>query len=622
MKRRILVCPILLLLTTSCLCFPVFIFAETIILKSGKIIEGKIIERTDKYVKIDFYGVALTYFLDEIQNIGEQEAERLSKPTTSPTVPEQEKSPAQIFEEAAPAIVVITAQLSNGTSQGSGFIVDKNGVVVTNFHVVAGAENIDVKLRNGERFPVTGIVAYDPRLDICILKIDAQNLKNLSLGDSDSLAPGQKVLVVGAPLGLEYSISDGLLSGKRLTFYQDTLQFSAPISPGNSGGPLLDMQGRVVGVVTYTRIEGQNINFAVSINQAKKLISAFSKISMKDFRLSIGDDYLPCLLGSAAEANGNYEEAFKYYKEGLKGCSQPYSKECLWRILDFIRLGVNRGSLYLQAGNYSQTTYYCKECTDIIESFGGPEYLIDEIQKDMDWREERLNRHKENTIGQCYFYLGLVSLYNNNDKVSAFHYVEKLKNFAPESASLLAQAIDAYEILPGKELKKGDLVFGDRSEKEYMSPADGIDMNKFMAGLDEETARLCQLGAGAFTQGEYRLALEYMDKAIRRAPKQSTEHNIILRFLVDAHVNVGRDYSNKRFFDDAIEYFERALFLIGDSKDSYLKQQQAECYFNLGTTYYQQGDIPKAQEYIKRLRSMNTAYANRCAGDLDKSIQK
>lgn len=113
------------------------------------------------------------------------------------------------------------------------------------------------------------------------------------------------------------------------------------------------MKGRVVGIVTYTKIEGQNLNFAVSINQVKELISAFPKISIKDFKVSIGNDYLPYLLGSEAEANGNYEEAFKYYKEALKGYSQPYSKECLWRILDFIRLGVNRGSYCLQVKNYS-----------------------------------------------------------------------------------------------------------------------------------------------------------------------------------------------------------------------------------------------------------------------------
>lgn len=223
-------------------------------------------------------------------------------------------------------------------------------------------------------------------------------------------------------------------------------------------------------------------------------------------------------------------------------------------------------------------------------------------------------------MGACYFYLGLVFLYNNNDKVSAYRYVEKLKSFAPESASLLTQAIDEYKILPGQELKKGNLVFGDSSEEKPMSPADGIDMNKFKANLDEETDRLCQLGADAFTKGEYRLALEYMDKAIRRVSNQSAEYNIILRFLVNAHVNMGRDYCNKRFFDDAIKYFEKALFLINGSKDSYLKQQHPECYFSLGGTYYQQGDIPKAREYIQRLHSMNTTYANKRADDLDKEL--
>jgi len=129
------------------------LFADTIVLKSSKTVEGRIIEKTDKYVKIDFQGVELTYFMDEIERIEGEKAPAELKNIISPPIG-PERNPEQLFNEVAPAIVVINTQSPRGGSLGSGFIVDASGVIITNFHVVKEAEAIEVKLKDGRSFPV------------------------------------------------------------------------------------------------------------------------------------------------------------------------------------------------------------------------------------------------------------------------------------------------------------------------------------------------------------------------------------------------------------------------------------------------------------------------------------
>jgi trypsin-like peptidase len=120
-----------------------------------------------------------------------------------------------------------------------------------------------VKLNNGAFFPVEGIIADDPEHDLALIKVPGKNLPYLSLEESDSLSVGQRVLAIGSPLGLENSVSDGIVSGFRKDEDgKSWIQTTAPASHGNSGGPLLVMDGKVVGVLTWKAGEGENLNFA------------------------------------------------------------------------------------------------------------------------------------------------------------------------------------------------------------------------------------------------------------------------------------------------------------------------------------------------------------------------
>jgi serine protease Do len=166
---------------------------------------------------------------------------------------------------------------------GSGFIVDPAGVVVTNYHVVKGADQVEVRLKDGRQF-IARDIKSDPLTDVAILRIDAKDLPALSWGDSAAMEIGDRVLAVGAPFGLTGSVTHGIVSGKgralNLHKYEDFVQTDAAINPGNSGGPLVNLDGQVVGVnsVIKSRSGGfQGVGLAISSNLARKVADALSK---------------------------------------------------------------------------------------------------------------------------------------------------------------------------------------------------------------------------------------------------------------------------------------------------------------------------------------------------------
>jgi len=166
-------------------------------------------------------------------------------------------------------------------SLGSGFIIDKDGYIVTNNHVIENADKIKVKLKNGKEFEAE-IVGRDPNTDLALIKIKTKNdLPDIKLGDSNALKVGQWVMAIGSPFGLEHTVTAGIVSAKGRVIgsgpYDDFIQTDASINPGNSGGPLINMKGEVVGINTAIQAGGQGIGFAVPINLAKGVIEQLKK---------------------------------------------------------------------------------------------------------------------------------------------------------------------------------------------------------------------------------------------------------------------------------------------------------------------------------------------------------
>ena len=163
-------------------------------------------------------------------------------------------------------------------SLGSGFIIEPDGLILTNYHVVDNADTINVRLLDGRDFPGK-VVGKDQKTDIALVRINAQNLPVAPLGDSDRLEVGEWVMAIGNPFGLDYTVTSGIVSAKDRQIgagpYDHFIQTDASINPGNSGGPLINLQGQVVGIDSAIFSEsGGNIGigFAIPINLVKQLL--------------------------------------------------------------------------------------------------------------------------------------------------------------------------------------------------------------------------------------------------------------------------------------------------------------------------------------------------------------
>lgn len=182
----------------------------------------------------------------------------------------------RFFDDELPLEPDLPERLEQGT--GSGFILTEDGQVMTNAHVVEGAKTVTVTLNDGRTFQ-GDVVGTDPVTDVAIVKIDGSNLPTAPLGSTDNLAAGQWAIAIGNPLGLDNTVTAGIISALGRTSSQvgisdkrvQFIQTDAAINPGNSGGPLLDAQGQVIGMNTAIRAGAQGLGFAIPIETAKRI---------------------------------------------------------------------------------------------------------------------------------------------------------------------------------------------------------------------------------------------------------------------------------------------------------------------------------------------------------------
>ncbi len=160
-------------------------------------------------------------------------------------------------------------------AQGSGFVISADGLIVTNNHVVAGVDRITVRFLDGREADAE-IVGLDPKTEIALVRVDLEGLRPLELGDSDDVLPGDWVVAIGNPFGLEHTVTVGIVSAKGREIgtgpYDDYIQTDAAINPGNSGGPLIDIRGRVIGINTAINPAANTIGFAIPTSIARVII--------------------------------------------------------------------------------------------------------------------------------------------------------------------------------------------------------------------------------------------------------------------------------------------------------------------------------------------------------------
>jgi len=274
---------------------------------------------------------------------------QLTEAEAAPAYDAEEQNNIAVYKRVVPSVVNITSttlvfNFFYGTvpqqGQGSGFVLDKAGHVLTNFHVVEGANRgIEVTLSNKRSYKAK-VVGTDPHHDLALLQIDAPNLQAVTLADSADLSVGQKVYAIGNPFGLSGTMTRGIISSIRSIKnadgapIEDAIQTDAAINPGNSGGPLLNSRGEVIGINTMIASNGaeqsSGIGFAIPINTAKAVLADLTRygkakrpaLGIESF--AIGPD-LASQMGLAADSGVLIQKVFPggpAERAGLHGGNQ------------------------------------------------------------------------------------------------------------------------------------------------------------------------------------------------------------------------------------------------------------------------------------------------------------
>ena len=206
----------------------------------------------------------------------------IEQPPPVPSPP-RSLSPQEIYQNENAGMILIETYDDEGRkrSLGSGFVVSPDGTAITNYHVIRGASRATVKLSDGTVGSVDSVAAYDPNRDLAAIRVTPSPTKVLELGDSDKVRVGDRIVAIGSPLGLQNTMSVGIVSALR----NGVIQMSDPISPGSSGGAIFDDHGKVIAVAVAQIVAGQNLNFAVPINWAKPYLNGQSRRQLSDIAL-------------------------------------------------------------------------------------------------------------------------------------------------------------------------------------------------------------------------------------------------------------------------------------------------------------------------------------------------
>ncbi len=253
--------------------------------------------------------------------LGDDDPQRATATTVAPPLPAAggtiaPSSDARLYAQANRAVVSVRVRSGSGVGSGTGFLIDRDGTVVTNSHVVGDAKTVQVRLDDGRDFVSAEVRGTDPSTDLAVVKLDAGDVAGitpLQLAESDTVKVGDRALAIGYPLGLDRTATSGIISGigRRIEapngFSIDkVIQTDAPINPGNSGGPLLDAAGRVIGVNSQIATAGGGggnvgIGFAVpsdTVRQVVPRLLAGEKIDRAYLGVSTAD---PLTAGVGAE---------------------------------------------------------------------------------------------------------------------------------------------------------------------------------------------------------------------------------------------------------------------------------------------------------------------------------
>ncbi|MBL8065319.1 MAG: trypsin-like peptidase domain-containing protein, partial [Chthonomonadaceae bacterium] len=248
------------------------------------------------------------------------------------------QDPAEaIYESVTPSVLTLSATRTDGAvATGTAFLAIRDGLAVTAWHVVKGATKVIAKFSDGAVVAIKGLIDKNEALDLAIIELESHNRKALPVADGDPKV-GSRAYVIGSPKGMAFSISDGIISQTPMMEGEELYQFTCPVSPGNSGGPLLNSKGQVLGVVSWQLRDAQNLNFAVParsiqrLDAAKPLIAFSATEAPTNESNKLNDTVLRgCFeklgLKSSSEDDGTGKTAFQFDSGGSKASLFQYAK--------------------------------------------------------------------------------------------------------------------------------------------------------------------------------------------------------------------------------------------------------------------------------------------------------
>jgi len=261
----------------------------------------------------------------------------------------------KLVNEIRPAVVtVIVYDINQEVANiGSGFFIDKYGHLITNYHVLDGQYTAEVRTAEGKTFPIKLVVADNKATDLVKVLVDIPRRKFKWVKTTDRLPSiAEQILVVGSPMGLEQTVSEGIVSSIReIPAVGEFFQMSAPISPGSSGSPVVNLKGQVVGIATFQMVRGQNLNFAVSAKSVRKLkpVKAGMSMPLWTFNNSLHQPGLAeklCRQGYSFSINGQDQKALEFFKEAIE---KDPRNTMAWNGLGYCHVGLNNPAAAIKA---------------------------------------------------------------------------------------------------------------------------------------------------------------------------------------------------------------------------------------------------------------------------------
>lgn len=511
----------------------------------------------------------------------------------------------QLVKRVKPSVVAIMTYDKNGEkqSQGSGFFIAANRII-TNKHVIEDAYKAEIKTYDGSTYQVSGILGSDDDGDLAILEISLPiNKKFIPLSISPTKPEeGERILVIGNPLGLEGTISDGLVSSIRKFDSVTAIQITAPISPGSSGSPVINLKGQAVGIATSQLAKGQNLNFAMASERISKITVIKSK-SLPDFVAENNEKKLiqasvlvekgkkvaeATFIESIAKAKKDNQKNFSVDNEKVKKDNE--------NAIPFFREALNIDSTYAPAWDELGNAYYSLErYKDAINAFRAA--LVLNYRK-FTLLQNLANSHRELKE----FTLAIKTLYELTefDKKFAAMALEQIGDIYTFEFENYKEATEAYfksfklpEFNNSRGLKSklslaiiwygGEL----RVQKKYY---EAIEVYKMLIEIGQEAAAYNSIGESYYSLDQYQNAVDSFTKAIK-----------IKSDNFEAYLNLTRVYLFG-FKDDSSAVWAA-------TKACKLKPDSDEGHYLLGLSYYFSGNKSAALDEYQILKPLNEKLA-------------